>query len=307
MPTPPFWRDDRFWRIFGQVIAVCAIVMILLFFWRNLTANLEQLGIRLGFRFLGTQAGFQIAERPISYQPSSSYARALLVGLVNSLKVIGVGMGLATIVGLTAGIARLSDNWLVRQLALVYVEAFRNTPLLLQLFFWYFAVFLALPKAEAAIDLGGFITLSNQGITLPFSLQFSSEFCALLLGLTFSTAAFIAEIVRGGIQAVPNGQWEAAQSLGLNPGQRMRLVIFPQALRIIIPSMTGQYLNLAKNSSLAVAIGYRDLYAVSATMENQTGRAVEAMLLIMATYLTISLVIALLTNLYNQRVQIVER
>lgn len=307
MPNPPFWRDDRFWRLAGQVMAVCAIVVILLFFWRNLTANLEQLGIRLGFRFLGTQAGFQIAERPISYQPSSSYARALLVGLVNSLKVIVTGMGLATIVGLTAGIARLSDNWLVRKLAGWYVELVRNTPLLLQLFFWYFAVFLQLPPADTPIRwLGGLISLSQTGMS-GFGLRLSSEFAAIVLGLTVYTGSFIAEIVRGGIQAVPKGQWEAARSLGLHPAQTMRLVILPQALRSIIPPLGNQYLNLAKNSSLAIAVGYPDLYAVASTTFNQTGRAVEVMLLISATYLSLSLIISLLLNWYNRSIQLVER
>lgn len=300
-------RGKNWHTIILQAIFLLGLLLVAAYLGYNLHRNLQTKNIPFGFGFLTSQAGFDIADTLIPFQRSDSYARALLVGLLNSLQVMVVGIVLATIVGIGAGIARLSDNWLVRQLALAYVEAFRNTPLLLQLFFWYFAVFLALPKADAAIDLWGLISLSNQGIVLPLNLRLSSEFCTLLLGLTFSTAAFIAEIVRGGIQAVPKGQWEAAQALGLSSWRRMQLVIFPQALRVIIPSMTGQYLNLAKNSSLGVAIGYRDLYAVSATLENQENRAIEPMLLIMITYLTISLVIAFLTNLYNQRVQIVER
>ncbi|BCL35924.1 ABC transporter permease subunit [Nostoc sp. MS1] len=210
------------------------------------------------------------------------------------------------IVGVLAGVARLSDNWLVRNIALVYVEIFRNTPLLLQLLFWYFAVFLGFPKADNKISLGGLIGLSQNGIELPW-FTLSPEFSALLLGLTFYTGAFIAEIVRGGIGSVSKGQWEAARSLGLKPGLIMRLVIFPQALRVIIPPLTSQYLNLTKNSSLAIAIGYPDIYFVASTTFNQTGRAVEVMLLLMLTYLTLSLTISLIMNTFNRTVQIKER
>jgi general L-amino acid transport system permease protein len=205
-----------------------------------------------------------------------------------------------------AGIARLADNWLVRQLALVYVETLRNTPLLLQLFFWYFVVFLSLPKPDNPVLWLGF-SFSNAGITLPGGLRLSPEFTALLLGLVLYTGTFIAEVVRGGIQSVPKGQWEAARSLGLHPAQTMRLVILPQALRTIVPPLGNQYLNLAKNSSLAIAVGYPDLYAVASTTFNQTGRAVEVMILISLTYLTISLIISLGLNLYNRSVQLVER
>ncbi len=208
--------------------------------------------------------------------------------------------------GITAGIARLSDNWLVRNISMVYVEIFRNTPLLLQLLFWYFAVFLSFPQVENKISIWGFISLSQSGLELPW-FTLSPEFSALLLGLTFYTAAFIAEIVRGGIKSVPQGQWEAARSLGLKPGLVMRLVIFPQALRVIIPPLTSQYLNLTKNSSLAIAIGYPDIYFVASSTFNQTGRAVEVILLIMLTYLILSLSISLVMNLFNRTVQIQER
>ncbi|MDX2243268.1 MAG: ABC transporter permease subunit [Leptolyngbyaceae cyanobacterium bins.302] len=300
------WRDVRFWRFFGQAIAVVLIFSMLGFLWVNLNRNLAQLGIRPSFAFLQTQAGFSIGESLIPYQSSDSYSRALLVGLLNSLLVILVGLVLATLIGVTAGIARLSSNWLVRHLAIVYVEVLRNTPLLLQLFFWYFAVFLSLPQSDNPLGLLGF-RFSKSGVTLPGELQLSPEFSALLLGLSIYTATFIAEIVRGGIQSVPKGQWEAAKSLGLKPAQMMRLVIFPQALRAIVPPLGNQYLNLAKNSSLAIAVGFPDLYAVASTTFNQTGRAVEVMVLISLTYLTISLIIALLLNLYNRRVQLVER
>lgn len=380
------WRDGRVWRIVGQGLALLIVLAALGWLWGNLTQSLQQLGIEVGFDFLNSQAGFDIAETPISYQPQDSYGRALLVGLLNSLRIIVAGILLTTAVGISMGIARLSDNWLLRQLALVYVETLRNTPLLLQLLFWYFVVFLGLPQVENRIGLPGNIYLSNRGLSVPWpiatartgiwigflavgigvavwlwrwrtqvilrrgsreyplwtalaaiavtvliawvvsgglpfrwdlpqirgeqiqgGLRLSSEFSALLAGLTFYTAAFIAEIVRAGIQAVPRGQWEAARSLGLKPELMMRLVIFPQALPVILPPLTSQYLNLAKNSSLAIAIGYADLYAVASTTFNQTGRAVEVILLIMAVYLAISLTIALIMNLYNRTVRLVER
>ncbi len=300
-----FWRNTRFWRFAGQAIAVVLIVFSLAFLGNNLIRNLQQLGIQFGFNFLKSQAGFTIGDIPFAYKPSDSYILALLVGLLNTLRVISVGMAIATAIGVTAGMARLSTNWLVQKLALIYVEGLRNIPLLLQLFFWYFAVFLSLPKPEDAISLG-FLNVSNRGVGL-LGLQLSPEFSALLAGLALYTGTFIAEIVRGGIQSVPKGQWEAARSLGLKPTLMMRLVIFPQALKAIIPPLSNQYLNLAKNSSLAVAVGYPDLYAIASTTFNQTGRAVEVMILICATYLTISLVISLVMNLYNRSVQVIER
>ena len=296
----PLWRDIRFWRIAIQILSLILLLIFLILLTQNLTRNLQQLGIQLGFNFLNNQASFDIGETPISYQPSDNYSRALLVGLINSLRVLIFGLILTTIVGITAGIARLSDNWLVRKLALVYVEIFRNTPLLLQLLFWYFAVFLNFPQVENQTSLFGFISFSQNGLEL-CQIRLSPEFSTLLLGLTLYTGAFIAEIVRGGIQSVAKGQWEAAASLGFKPRLIMRLVIFPQALRVIIPPLTSQYLNLAKNSSLAIAIGYPDIYLVASTTFNQTGRAVEVMLLIMATYLTISLIISLTMNFFNRQ------
>lgn len=303
----PLWRDRRFWRIAIQGLVVGLLVIVAGLLWSNLNRNLQQLGIQLGFGFLDSQAGFSIGESPIAYQPSNTYTRAILVGFLNTLRVMLAGILLATIVGVIAGVARLSENWLVRQLARLYVEVLRNTPLLLHLFFWYFAVFAKLPSVDKPVRVLGSILLTNRGVTLPGGMQLSPEFVALLAGLTFYTGTFIAEIVRGGIQSVPTGQWEAAQALGLSPGLTLRQVIFPQALRAIVPPLANQYLNLAKNSSLGVAIGYPDLYAISTTTFNQTGRAVEAMLLIMATYLTISLTIAWVMNAYNRRVQLVER
>ena len=303
---PTFWQHPHFGRFAGQAIAVVLVITLLGFLWTNLNRNLANLGIRLGFSFLQSQAGFAIGESVIPYTSTDTYARALLVGLLNSLRVIGLGLVTATLIGVMAGLARLSSNWLVRNLALVYVEALRNLPLLLQLFFWYFAVFLRLPPPESAVRGLG-VQLSNSGVTLPGGMHLSPEFAALLLGLAIYTGTFIAEIVRGGIQSVPKGQWEAARSLGFNRLQQMRLIIFPQALRAIVPPLGNQYLNLAKNSSLAIAVGYPDLYAVASTTFNQTGRAVEIMILISLTYLSMSLIISLLLNLFNRRVQLVER
>ncbi|BAT51438.1 amino acid ABC transporter, permease protein [Nostoc sp. NIES-3756] len=303
---PPLWRDSRFWNIAGQLTALFLAALVVTVLVSNLNRNLQQLGIQFGFDFLKQQASFDIGETLIAYKPTDTYSLALLVGLINALRVAITGIILTTIVGVLAGVARLSDNWLVRNISLVYVEIFRNTPLLLQLLFWYFAVFLGFPKADNKISLWGLIGLSQNGIELPW-FTLSPEFSALLLGLTFYTGAFIAEIVRGGIGSVSKGQWEAARSLGLKPGLIMRLVIFPQALRVIIPPLTSQYLNLTKNSSLAIAIGYPDIYFVASTTFNQTGRAVEVMLLLMLTYLALSLTISLIMNAFNRTVQIKER
>ncbi|MDB9445369.1 amino acid ABC transporter permease [Anabaena sp. CS-542/02] len=302
-PKPPIWRDYRFWNIVAQLMAVLLAAVIVMILWGNLHRNLQQLGIQLGFDFLQQQASFGIGESLLNYQPTDTYTYALWVGLVNSLRVAILGIFFTTIVGISAGIASFSDNWLLRKITSIYVEIFRNTPLLLQLLFWYFAVFLGFPTREEKISLWGFLGLSQDGLELPW-FTLSPEFSALLLGLVFFTGAFIAEIVRGGIQSVPKGQWEAARSLGLPPLLIMRLVIFPQALRVILPPLTSQYLNLTKNSSLAIAIGYPDLYFVASTTFNQTGRAVEVMLLLILTYLTLSLTISLTMNLFNRQVQI---
>ncbi|MEZ2304695.1 MAG: amino acid ABC transporter permease [Microcoleus sp.] len=381
-------RDDRFWKIAGQAIALILVIILGAILWDNLSANYSQLGIAFGFDFLNSQASFDIGEKVIAYNPENNYKQAYLVGLVNSLRVMVIGIVLATIAGLTVGISRLSENWLLRSLAGLYVEIIRNTPLLLQLFFWYFAVFISLPKLEENQQMSGPVYLTNRGIALPWlatlpgfeiwlilltigvlaaallwqwrarvmieqaqpgrqllwalgaialsaisaliitknlpfrldvprltpelqlegGLKLTPEFAALVTGLSLYTGSYIAEIVRAGIQSVPRGQMEAAKSLGLKSGTMMRLIILPQALRVIIPPLTSQYLNLAKNSSLAVAIAYPDVYFVVASPTlNQTGRAIEAMLIIMVTYLTISLIISLFMNWYNQTVQLKER
>ena len=260
----------------------------------NLTVNLIRTGIDLGFDWLKQPAGFALAETALPYAPSDSYLWALLVGWLNSLKVILAGLVLATVLGITAGAARISSNRLLRSLAGSYVAVIRQVPLLLQLLFWYFVAFLGLPDT----GLGGLIKLSNQGISL-LGLTLSVEFCAILTGLTVFTGASIAEIVRGGINAVPRGQWEAFRSLGLGEGMGLRRIVLPQALPAILPALTSQYLNLAKNSTLAIAVGYADLYAVSDTTITQTGNAIEGFLLLVLSFLLLNLLISGTMTAFN--------
>ena len=260
----------------------------------NLTVNLIRTGIDLGFDWLKQPAGFALAETALPYAPSDSYLWALFVGWLNSLKVILAGLVLATVLGITAGAARISSNRLLRSLAGSYVAVIRQVPLLLQLLFWYFVAFLGLPDT----GLGGLIKLSNQGIHL-LGLNLSVEFCAILTGLTVFTGASIAEIVRGGINAVPRGQWEAFRSLGLGEGMGLRRIVLPQALPAILPALTSQYLNLAKNSTLAIAVGYADLYAVSDTTITQTGNAIEGFLLLVLSFLLLNLLISGTMTAFN--------
>jgi general L-amino acid transport system permease protein len=353
----------------------------------NTATNLKKQNIASGFGFLSRTAGFDISQTLIDYNSKATYARAFLAGLANTLLVSVLGIITATVLGFALGIARLSSNWLVARLALVYVETVRNVPVLLQLLVWYVAVLRALPAPKDSLALGGGTFLNVRGLHLPrpvlpdgfgwtvlallalgiaavlwlrrwaarrrletgeqFPVFWSSlalivlpplalflaagaplafdypelgrfnfaggltiepEFMALLVGLSVYTAAFIAEIVRSGIAGVPRGQLEAAAALGLTRTQSLRLVVIPQAMRIIIPPLTNQYLNLTKNSSLAVAIGYPDLVSVFAgTVLNQTGQAVEVILITMAVYLAISLVTAAAMNVFNARMAIVER
>ena len=379
----PLWRDNRFWRIALQVLVIIIFVVAVSIMISNLSRNLAQQGTKLGFSFLDIEAGFSISESLIPYQANDSYTKVLLAGLINSLRVMILGIFFTTIVGIVAGIASFSENWLLRNLNRVYVEVVRNTPLLLQLFFWYFAVFFNLPRPQEKLELPGPIFMSKRGIAIPWpentinvwlwlivlflgaviilfvwqwrnklmtetgvngqpqliaiisiviielliiifalgwqapmatetgstegGLNLTLELSALLVGLVFYTGAFISEIVRSGIQAVPKEQWEAAKSLGLKSDLVMRFVIFPQALRVIIPPLNSQYMNLAKNSSLAIAIGYPDLYAVANTTYNQTGRPVEVFILIMAIYLSINLIISVSMNFLNKSVQLKER
>ena len=377
MSKIPFWRDSRFIRIAGQAIVLAIVIGVISVLGNNLVNNLQRLNLSFGFDFLSRPASFGIAHPLISYRPTDSYFRALIIGLLNSLRVMLLGIMLASLIGISVGMGRLSNNWLVKKLAGIYVEVLRNTPLLLQLFFWYFAVFLRLPKIEQPLIVGNAIFLTNRGLDIPWyelnlrteltflaiigfvllaiaswikqikvieqgynprfwswliaisaiailllfcfgidwvipqwqnkqiqgGLNLSPEFATLLIGLSIYTAAFIAEVVRAGIQSVDQGQWEAAQALGLKTSAMMQLIIFPQALRVMIPPLTSEFLNLAKNSSLAIAIGYSDIYAISNTISNQTGKALEILLIIMAVYLTINLIISLIMNRFNQLVK----
>jgi general L-amino acid transport system permease protein len=382
---PSWWNDPRIRGIAYQVLFVAAVVALVAFLVHNTLANLRRQNIASGFGFLDREAAFGIGESLIAYSPADTYARAFLVGLLNTLYVSALGIVLATVLGTVMGIARLSSNWLIRKLAQVYVETFRNIPLLLQLFFWWAMIRVSAPAPRQAWEPLPGVIISNRGLVFPVptadpvhrwlllalvlavlgaiavgrwsqrrqaltGAQFptgwvsaglilglpllvflaagmpieldgpvlkgfnfvggsavSPEFAALLIGLTVYTGSFIAEIVRAGILAVSWGQTEAAFALGLRPGQRMRLIVLPQALRVIVPPMTSEYLSLTKNSSLAVAIGYPDLVSIANTTMNQTGQAVEGIAMIMAVYLAISLLISLFMNLYNRAVALVER
>jgi len=377
-------------KILPQVLTLIFILLVFGFFTMNAQENMGARGLEFGFGFLKTQASFDIQFSLIDYDGSRTYARAYLVGLLNTLLVAFIGIILATLLGAIVGVARLSPNYLIRKTASFYIEFFRNIPLLLQIFFWYFAALRALPMLEDApmllnssfmtikglytpapiwtnfdvffttiiiamivifffaryakkkqeqegkqlpvliISLAIFIGLplltffiggvdlswsfpvirqmSQSSYTFDGGLKIPPELIALTLALTLYTATFIAENVRAGIQGIVKGQKEAAASIGLNPSQVLKLVVMPQALRIIIPPTTNQYLNLTKNSSLAAAIAYPDLVLVFAgTAMMQTGRAIEIVGITMATYLTISLGISLLMNWYNKRIAIQEK
>jgi general L-amino acid transport system permease protein len=312
----PWWRNRRYlpWLVQGAVALVIGVVVA--FLLSNLLINLTARGLLLSWSWLGQPAGFDLAETILPFDASLPYWRAMLAGLVNTLRVVIVGLVGATVLGTLIGTASFSSNGLLRRLARVYVEVIRNIPLLLQLIFWYFVVFLALPNGRDALQLPG-IVLAKSGLFLgspelvdgvwQAPLRFTVEFGALLTGLVVYTAAFIAEVVRGGVASVPKGQWEAATSLGFQPLLTLRRIVLPQALRVIVPGLNSQYISLAKNSSLAVACGFTDLYSVSETTLNQTGRAIEVMLILLGSYLVIDLVISALMNGLNGLVQLRER
>jgi general L-amino acid transport system permease protein len=300
-----------------QGALVAALALALGYLYRNTAQNLEARHISSGFAFLWREAGFEIGETTfLAYNALDSYLRALAIGLANTFRVAAFGTVFATLLGTLLGLARLAPNWLLFRLAGAYVEVVRNVPLLVQLFFWYAVISDGLPPpAEAFNPLPG-VFLSNRGIFFPLpgdvpvfsGFNFSGgaaltpEFAALLIGLVTYTAGFIAEIVRAGILSVPRGQIEAAYSLGLARRSALRFVVLPQALRMIVPPLTSQFLNLTKNSSLAVAIGYPDLVSIANTTMNQTGQAIEGIAIIMGVYLGISLSISALMNWYNRRV-----
>lgn len=385
-PKASFLNDPVIRGIIYQIVV--AVVLVGFIFWivQNTAANLAAQNKTTGFDFLWRTAGFDISFSLLPWSRGSYYWEAFLVGLINTLLVAFIGIILATILGFTIGIARLSTNFIISSLATVYIEVIRNIPLLLQLFFWYFAVLKAMPAVRDSITLPFDSFINQRGIFVPkpipdeqfamvwvflavailaviglrywakkrleatgqrfpvfltsvailvgvttigwfisgASVAFEApvlerfnfrgglalppEFVALAFGLTVYTAAFIAETVRAGIQSVNKGQTEAAQSLGLKENDRLRLVIVPQAMRVIIPPLTSQYLNLTKNSSLGAAIGYPELVNVFAgTSLNQTGRAIECIAITMLVYLTFSLITSAIMNWYNGRVRLVER
>jgi general L-amino acid transport system permease protein len=380
----PFYRDSRTLTILVQVVFLLIVITVVAVLVLNLQRGLSSKSVNLSFDFLGETAGFQLSEGDAfgrEYTSSDSYVQAFMVGVSNTLKVASLGIVLATLLGLLIGIGRLSSNWLVNRVSFYYVEIFRNTPLLLQLIFWYFAVILQLPESKNVIQIGDFY-LSNKSLVLPWitpsdqwgtlwpivvvgvvvglaaywflarqreqtgqanpagwvglgifllvtaiavlalpgaftaniasrgnfgingGLQLSPEFAAVVAGLVSYTTAFIAEIVRSGIQAVPKGQWEASRALGLSPTETLQLVVLPQALRVMIPPLGNQYLNLTKNSSLGIAIGFADLFSVSSTAGNQSGKNIQAIMVAMLIYFVISLVISVTLNIYNRATRI---
>jgi general L-amino acid transport system permease protein len=368
-----------------QILALLVVALAVGFLSHNTQVNMAARGIPSGFDFLEAPAGFDIGETVIAYDPSQSYARAIGVGVLNTLKVALLGIVLTTLIGVLVGVGRFSRNGLVRGLCYGYVELFRNIPVLLQLLMWYLFMLEVLPPSNEALQFWGLFFLSKGGFSMPWpspgvgwswvllgatlglvaavvwrrrmlqrfeqtgqegdrlwtplalvlllavvgwlvggmptawsvpeQLAFmveggasaTPEFMTVLVGLVTYTAAFVAEVVRSGIQSVSRGQTEAASALGLNPRQTMRLVVLPQALRVIIPPMTNQYLNLTKNSSLAVAVGYPDVVSVANTTINQSGRAVECIAIIMVVYLSTSLSTSVFMNWYNARSAIKER
>ena len=379
------WSDPRFRSLIWQALIVGVIALIIWYLISNTTRNLEQRHIATGFGYLARTAGIPIGESLLPYSPSvNTYGWALLIGVLNTLRVAVVGVVVATILGTLIGVARLSTNWLVAKLAAVYVEVIRDIPVLLQLFFWY-TLLQGLPGSRQSLHPIPGVFLSNRGLRLPViewndnyvwcllalaigivctvvinkratvkqeatgvrpitwhlvlgslvglpllawlaigapfvpdvpelrgfnfagGITVSPEYGALTLGLSIYTASYIAEIVRSGILAVAQGQWEAAGALGLRNALTLRKVVLPQALRVIIPPMTSQFLNLTKNSSLAVAIGFQDIVSIASTTLNQTGQAIEGIATIMVVYLTISLSISAFMNWYNGRIALVGR
>ena len=272
-----------------EIILVGLVLTLMGILVNNLAVNLIRTGLGLSFKWLWQPAGFALSEHTLPYQPSDSTAWALLVSWLNSLRVIACSIVLATVLGVGSGAARRSLNPLLRQLAGLYVGLIRQIPLLLQLLFWYFVDFLGLPS-EPMAPVGTLISLSNQGIAI-LGLNLSVEFSAVLVGLSVFTGAAIAEVVRGGLDSVPKGQWEAFRSLGIGETLGLIKVVLPQALPAILPALSSQYLNLAKNSTLAIAVGFADLYAVSDTAITQTGRAIEGFLILLLSFLVLNLLI----------------
>ena len=378
------WFDRRGRGFLLQLIVLLLVAVFFAAITSNTIANLQKAGLTSGFGFLGDQAFFDINQRLIDYTSQSSFGRALIVGLLNTVLVSSLGIITATIIGFFAGILRLSNNWLVSRLITAYVEITRNVPLLLQIILWW-AILTSLPKVRDSISFFGSFFLNNRGLrapspnfespfflvgitlvlclivtvaisiwsrrrqkltgkTFPITLagvflliiiplfvyyslgqpinwdipartrfnfrggfNITPELLALWIALATYTGAFISEIVRAGVRSVSTGQSEAALSLGLRKNHTMRLIVIPQALRVIIPPLTSQYLNLTKNSSLAIAIGYQDLVSIGGTILNQSGHALEVVAIWMVVYLSLSLATSAFMNWYNKRISLVER
>jgi len=384
-PTGSILNDPRVRGWIYQGITLLLLVLFVYWVTTNTIENLKRANIASGYGFLNGRAGFDVGQSLIAFTSDSTYGRALVVGFLNTILVAVTGIITATIIGFLVGIGRLSKNWLIAKLSMVYVEVFRNIPPLLVIFFWYSGVLAVLPQPRDSLALPLDMYINNRGLAFPrpvfdagsqfifyalvigiiasiFFARYASkkqmetgkrlpvlwtvlglviglpvltyllagmpisfdvpiagkfnltggsvvgpEFLSLFLALSFYTAAFIAEIVRAGIRGVSHGQTEAAHALGVRPGLTTRLVVVPQAMRIIIPPLTSQYLNLTKNSSLAIAIGYADLVAVGGTILNQTGQAVEIVSIWIIVYLTLSLSTSLFMNWFNAKMALVER
>ena len=385
-PEVAFYNNPENRAIIYQVIALVLIFLLTYFVINNMFVNIEKRGINTGFDFLGSEAGFGILQSLIEYDESDTHGKVFIVGLLNTILVSVIGIIFATIIGLLVGIGRLSKNFMVAKLSLIYVETFRNIPILLQILFWYNVVLASLPSPKQSISFFDSIFFNNRGLYIPrpilesgftavfiaFIIAVASviylskwankkqeetgkefptfwvslailiaapllvflvsgspatleiaelkgfnfkggwtlipELLALAFALSIYTATYIAEAVRAGIEAVPKGQKEAASALGLKDSVILKKVVLPQALRVIIPPVINQYLNLVKNSSLATAIGYPELVTIfSGTSLNQVGQAIEIILMTMAVYLTLSILISILMNYINSRMQIKER
>lgn len=381
-----FYNNPENRAIIYQVLALAGIFLFTYFVLNNMFINIEKRGINTGFDFLSSEAGFGILQSLVEYDESNSHGRVFVVGLLNTILVSAIGIFFASVIGLLVGIGRLSKNFMVSKLCMVYVETFRNIPILLQILFWYNVVLASLPGPRQSFEYLGSIFFNNRGLYIPkpilesgfiaviiafvlaivaivflskwatkrhdetgeefpivwtslgiligapllvffisgspASLEYAAlkgfnfkggwvlipELLALALALSIYTATYIAEAVRAGIEAVPKGQKEAAASLGLKDHIILKKVVLPQALRVIIPPVINQYLNLTKNSSLATAIGYPELVTVFAgTSLNQVGQAIEIILMTMAVYLTLSIVISVVMNYVNAKMKIKER
>ena len=267
------------------------------FLINNLIINLIRTDLGFNFSWLLKPSSFALAEHALPYSPSDSYAWALLIGWLNSLKVIFISLFLSTFLGIIIGLSRTGKNTILNIISSFYITIIRQTPLLLQLMFWYFVGFLGLKNNF--LYFSNLFKINNQGIEF-FGLSLTSEFSALIIGLSVFTSAFIGEVIRGGIISVPKGQWESFRSLGISESNGLIRVIIPQALPAIIPGLTNQFLNLAKNSTLAIAIGYSDIYAINDTIINQTGRAIECFIILLFTFLILNLLITNLMETINK-------